>query len=199
MRIHNNLNYEHQIYSIGKEYEKEKLLSNDLSSIKISEKLGKKYCKSGSSIKKYAEFARAVDRIEKKCPGKKELILSGRYKVLRENIVRISHSSLENIKCFFKNLEIYGEKQAIERFKNQKNVCCIPEVKKTPEYNPDSSVVSLYFTIPSWCKAIDDLAKSADLSKSSIETNKKLINMLNDLDNSIIKLLMKLEEETKNE
>lgn len=199
MRIHNDLNYEHQIYSIGKEYEKEKVWHKNLSAIELSEKLGEKYYKSGSSIQKYAEFARAVDRIEKKCPGKKELLLSGKYKVLRENIVRISHSSLENIKCFFRNLELYGEKQAIEKFKNQKNVCCIPEVKKTPEYNPDSSAVSLYFTISSWCKAIDDLVKNVDLSKASVETNNKLINVLNDLDNSIIKLLMKLEEETKNE
>lgn len=197
MRIHNDLNYEHQIYSIGKEYEKEKVWHKNLSAIELSEELGEKYHKSGSSIQKYAEFARAVDRIENKCPGKKELLLSGRYKVLRENIVRISHSSLKNIKCFFRNLELYGEKQAIEKFKNQKNGCCIPEVKKTPEYNPDSSAVSLYFTIPSWCKAIDDLANDADLSKASVETNNKLINVLNDLDNSIIKLLMKLEEETK--
>ena len=74
MRIHNNLNYEHQIYSIGKEYEKEKLLHNDLSSITIFEKLGKKYHKSGSSIQKYAEFARAVDRIEIKVPDRKSVV-----------------------------------------------------------------------------------------------------------------------------
>lgn len=190
-----NLNYEQKIYLIGKEYETEKVLHKNLSAIELSEKLGEKYHKSGSSIQKYAEFARAVDRIEKKFPGKKELLLSGRYKVLRENIVRISYSSLENIKCFFKNLELYGEKQAIEKFKNQKDVQCIPEVKKTPEYSPDSGVMSLYFTIPSWCKAIDDLAKNDDLSKASIVTNNKLINVLNDLDNSIIKLLIKLEEE----
>lgn len=199
MRIHNNLNYEHQIYSIGKEYEKEKLLNNDLSSIKISEKLGKKYRKSGSSIQKYAEFARAVDRIEIKVPGKKELLLSGKFKILRESIVRISHSSPENIKRFFEELEICGEFQAIEIFKNRQNMQCVPEVKKTPEYSPASVVMSLYFTIPSWRKTIDDLSKNADLSNISIEINNKLVNVLNDLDDSIIKLLMKLEEESKNE
>ena len=46
---------------------------------------------------------------------------------------------------------------------------------------------------------IDDLSKNADLSNISIKTNKKLIDVLSDLDDSIIKLLMKLEEVTKNE
>lgn len=199
MRIHKKLNYEHQIYSIGKEYEKEKLLHNDLSSITIFEKLGKKYHKSGSSIQKYAEFARAVDRIEEKVQGKKELLLSGNFKVIRESIVRISHSTPQKIERFFEEIELCGEIQAIENFKNQQNIQCVPEVKKTPEYNPNSSVTSLYFTIPSWCKMIDDLSKNADLSNISIETNKKLIDVLNDLDDSIIKLLMKLEGKNKNE
>lgn len=199
MLIHNNLNYEHKIYSIGKEYEKEKLLDSDLSSINISEKLGKKYNKSGSSIRKYAEFARAVDRIEMKLPGKKELLLSGKHKVLRESIVRISHSSRENIERFFEEIELCGEVQAIEKFKNRQNIEGVPEVKKTPEYNPDSSVTSLYFTIPSWRKIIDDLSKNVDLCKISVETNDKLVNVLNDLDDSITKLLMKLEGKRKNE
>lgn len=199
MRIHNKLNYEHQIYTIGKEYEKEKLLNTDFSSIKISEKLGKKYRKSGSSIQKYAEFARAVDRIEIKVPGKKDLLLSGKFKVLRESIVRISHLSSENIERFFEEIEICGEIQAIEKFKNRQNTQCVPEVKKTPEYSPDSGVMSLYFTIPSWRKTIDDLSRNADLSKISVGTNNKLVNVLNDLDDAIIKLLMKLEEGTKNE
>lgn len=180
MLIHNNLNYEHKIYSIGKEYEKEKLLDSDLSSINISEKLGKKYNKSGSSIRKYAEFARAVDRIEIKLPGTKELLLSGKHKVLRESIIRISHSSLENIERFFEEIELCGEVQAIEKFKKRQNIESVPEVKKTPEYNPDSSVTSLYFTIPSWRKTIDDLSQNVDLSKISVETNDKLVNVLND-------------------
>lgn len=199
MHAYNNLNYEHKIYSIGKEYEKEKLLHNDLSSIAVSEELGKKYQKSGSSIQKYAEFARAVDRIEAKVQDKKELLLSGKFKVLRGSIVRISHSSPKTIERFFEEIELRGEFQAIENFKNKQNTQCVPEVKKTPEYNPNSSVTSLYFTIPSWCKMIDDLSKNADLSNISIKTNKKLIDVLNDLDDSIIKLLMKLEEVTKNE
>ena len=106
MHAYNNLNYEHKIYSIGKEYEKEKLLHNDLSSITVSEILGQKYHKSGSSIQKYAEFARAVDRIEAKVQDKKELLLSGKFKVLRENIVRISHSSPKTIERFFEEIEL---------------------------------------------------------------------------------------------
>ena len=147
MHAYNNLNYEHKIYSIGKEYEKEKLLHNDLSSIAVSEELGKKYQKSGSSIQKYAEFARAVDRIEAKVQDKKELLLSGKFKVLRGSIVRISHSSPKTIERFFEEIELRGEFQAIENFKNKQNTQCVPEVKKTPEYNPNSSVTSLYFTM----------------------------------------------------
>ena len=157
---------------------------------------------SHATVQKYAQFARAVEVIGEREPELATKLLSGNYKMSHENVIALSQLGAAELRAF--NDRISSKEQASEykamRGELEKAAGLTrkqePSVKDMPSYDPDSEVVGLSLTIPSWASSIDRVKSKTDFRSISDHARQELVSALHDLREKTMDTLASIEEDS---
>jgi len=226
-----NISNEMRMYLIGKRYEAEKILSartvaglnplskNEIISImraessfnksprEISVRLGEEYRISYATVKKYGQYATALDSLFKLIPDFAKKILSGIIKISQDNVIELSELNSKDVQFLYKKLS-----DEADNYIGYANICkvlpkrqspsrqpiqIIPSgsVKNMPVYDPDAEISSLAFTIPSWVSSIKRTHSAANLKETSSQAQLRLEKELLFLNETINAMLTAIREE----
>lgn len=162
--------------------------------------IGSIYHMSYTTIQKYGYYAKAIDLIRIKEPALIPKIMSGRTKISHNALMDLTKMSKEELRLLNerltkrKNKGQYSQTREVlrEQITPPKEVTSI---KDMPNYDPDSSVVELSLTIPTWKLSIERINKITDFSLVSREAKNRLIDALTQLELTIENLISNAEEE----
>ena len=212
-----NISDETRKYLIGKRYEMEKILlnnpggKNQYSKIykeneEIKEerdrihrpvtaiKLGKEYNVSTRTVLTYANYSKAIDKLNKEEPDLTQKILNGEIKVPQNQVIRISKLSPKIKNKIQKYLK--KETNSTDYLIKPKTVANEKKykIKEMPEYDPNAELVSLSFTIPSWIESLDRVLSLSKYKTATKDVKNKVKKELHNLEFSIGTMLLALEE-----
>lgn len=218
-----NISNETRKFLIGMQYETEKIIQgranplssynegNDLvdesvarlpnipSNRKTAKRIGDDNNISAASVQKYAVYTRAIEEIGKKESEIVPKILSGRYKISHENVVKMAEMSSDELKQINKRLN----RSKSPYLKYSKSRAALgdgdteiptPSIKQMPAFDPDAEVTELTLTMPSWISSIKRTRANANLDIISDSAKSKLIEALLNLKCTVNELLTILEE-----
>lgn len=155
---------------------------------------------SRATVQKYALYAKAIDSIAQKVPDVVPKILSGQYKISHNNIVELSKMSPEGICKVSRRIEALQNDPFVQ-YKNTRaeirkdTTEPRTSVKDMPAFDPDSEVIGLTLTIPSWSSSIERVRTKSDLTIISPHARQGLINALQKLINSVDDMLSVIKED----
>ena len=212
-----NISDETRKYLIGKRYEMEKILlnnpggKNQYSKIykeneEIKEerdrihrpvtaiKLGKEYNVSTRTVLTYANYSKAIDKLNTEEPDLTQKILNGEIKVPQNQVIRISKLSRKIKNKIQKYLK--KETNSTDYLIKPKTVANEKKykIKEMPEYDPNAELVSLSFTIPSWIESLDRVLSLSKYKTATKDVKNKVKKELHNLEFSIGTMLLALEE-----
>lgn len=212
-----NISDETRKYLIGKRYEMEKILlnnpggKNQYSKIykeneEIKEerdrihrpvtaiKLGKEYNVSTRTVLTYANYSKAIDKLNTEEPDLTQRILNGEIKVPQNQVIRISKLSPKIKNKIQKYLK--KETNSTDYLIKPKTVANEKKykIKEMPEYDPNAELVSLSFTIPSWIESLDRVLSLSKYKTATKDVKNKVKKELHNLEFSIGTMLLALEE-----
>ena len=212
-----NISDETRKYLIGKRYEMEKILlnnpggKNQYSKIykeneEIKEerdrihrpvtaiKLGKEYNVSTRTVLTYANYSKAIDKLNTEEPDLTQKILNGEIIVPQNQVIRISKLSPKIKNKIQKYLK--KETNSTDYLIKPKTVANEKKykIKEMPEYDPNAELVSLSFTIPSWIESLDRVLSLSKYKTATKDVKNKVKKELHNLEFSIGTMLLALEE-----
>ena len=151
-------------------------------------KIGIEFHISHSTVSKYLQYAKAIDRLKAEFPDFGRKILYEEIKVSQDNIILLAKKQEDEIKRIIANSaengkvttsDIEGRADHIE--KAVIPVAAKATVKDMPAFDPDAYVSSLTLTIPSWISSIKRTAANSDIKTLSVKARYDLVKVLNDL------------------
>lgn len=151
-------------------------------------KIGIEFHISHSTVSKYLQYAKAIDRLKAEFPDFGRKILYEEIKVSQDNIILLAKKQEDEIKRIIANSaengkvttsDIEGRADHIE--KAVIPVAAKATVKDMPAFDPDAYVSSLTLTIPSWISSIKRTAANSDIKMLSVKARYDLVKVLNDL------------------
>jgi hypothetical protein len=169
----------------------------------VREKIGKEYSLVFMTVRKYENYAEALDVIYRSCPEFVNEHLAGR---LRMSIERIESLSSLPMATVFSECRRWLSEPLETRLgrRRGKNPCStqgdkaeeLPSVsvKDMPAYDPDAEIVSLALTIPSWRSSIARVKAVSDIKETSREARLRLVEALILLKSTTDKLIYVLKE-----
>lgn len=138
---------------------------------RTSTKIGSEYHISHSTVSKYLQYAKAIDRIKSDFPDFALRILYEQIKISQDNIILLGKKQSDDISRIIINA---AESRKIStsdvKGKTEKKTAPITvsgTVKDMPVYDPDAYVSSLTLTIPSWMSSMKRAAANSDVNKLS--------------------------------
>lgn len=194
-------------FLIGRQYISERILSQhqaqerrknpgytpsviyEETALKMRKRFSAVYHVSEQTVYKYGGFAEAMVRIYSVSPELFTRIVSDKTKLAIEYVVLLSQMSRKEQKTAIHDLMLIKnntysysrfllKKEAQRRAENQ--VTSPPgSVKNMPEYNPDSPIKSLSFTVASWISSLERTRNQADLG---VVSNTALLNLKEQLE-----------------
>jgi len=164
-----------------------------------------------ASVKSLITYACAIDHLYKIAPDIADIILSGKIKLSHKHIIALAKMRLSDIRMVIDRLAsektlasvIFKEQKEHPKIKEKRgrpkgySPALLPRtsVKDIPSYDPDSQVMALSLTIPSWVSTVDKTFMNADFSKISLMARTKLKNELLELKNITDEMIVLLLEE----
>jgi len=209
-KIEGKITKECRKYLIGKFCEHEK--NNFISEIKLLDiysQIGQNFGYTGASMKNLIAYTRAIDNLYILSPGVVSAILAGKTRLPYKNVTLLAKMKTIDIRIIMKRLAC--EKTSAEIiFKEQKEQSEIKKkrgrprrnfpdsprisVKDLPPYDPDSQVMALVYTIPSWVGMIDKTFMNTDFRKISQTAQGKFSKELTELRDIVDTMIAILEE-----
>ena len=176
--------------------------------IDVYTRLGEKFGYTGASLKKLVTVARSIDYLYKTAPDIATDILAGRTRLSLLNLLLLVKMDMSDIRLVMDRLAtektsptiIFREQKERPKMKDRRGrpkgyspvLTSRTSVKDIPPYDPDSQVMALSFTVPSWVSAIDRVFMNADFRKISQLARDKLrkeLTELKDIADSVITAL----------
>ena len=217
-----NLTKEAFKYLVGKRYDAEKAMrrnaagrnqytsdsrQEDSAAHRTSRRLASEYNLTHSTVERYGQFSRSLDRIESEKPGTLPSLLSGKYRITQRNISAIASLPGGKIKTVVDTLSSYqqvGEgiplkttTKVINEHKTKqadiKKDQLVTKIKEMPEYNPDSEMNGLMLTVPTWTDMLNRI-KGVSVRCASENAKAKMRMVLNELRTAIDELRREMEE-----
>jgi len=193
-----NLTDEVRRYLIGTKFESEKKLIKNMygnnqylkSTLKpigsagTARKIGLEENISHTSVEKYGDYSRAINKLKEKTPEIVPQILSGQYKLSHNNTVALSKMKPEEIKIITDRLK--SQDRRYIPFRAAKSIIdeeseSTGTVKDMPAFDPDSEITGLTLTIPSWESSIERVMNCTDFNVASQKAKEKLCSVLDSL------------------
>lgn len=171
-----------------------------------AQRIAEKYHVAWNTVNKYATYAKALEEVRQKAPDALLQILSGKYKISHNNVIELARLSPEHIKQVMSRFELnqqpYVKYKSTRREIQETTEAAIEpalappqSIKDMPVYDPDSEIIALALTIPSWVGTINRARTSSDLSKVSPQAKEKLRLALKDLQRGISRMLHLIKED----
>ena len=172
----------------------------------IATRIGEVNHISWNTVIKYAEYARMIDAVRRSHPAIASQILWGNLKVSHDTMMTLSKMSTVQLEGVYQRLKKSGHGQS--KYKNMRTILMDgdassvrerrssrPSVKDMPTYDPDSEIVALTYTIPSWGESIRRVCEKVNFTIVTNPAKKKLTEALNSLMQEIRLLLEKVRDE----
>lgn len=217
-----NISDETRKFLIGMQYESEKIINQRKNPIgnnqcteedlveephslrsghRTAQRIGEENHVSAGTVLKYAQYARALEIIGSKEPEIVPKILSGRYKISHENVIKMAQLSAEELKTLNRHLNrsrnpYFQYNQSRNALKNSSSgVPPKPSIKDMPAFDPDADVTELALTVPTWCSSIKRTQNNANLSIISQKAREKLTAVLISLKENVDEMLSLIKED----
>ena len=213
-----NLTKEAYKYLIGKRYDAEKAIirntegknqysadnsQGDSAAQKTSKRLAIEYNLTHSTVERYGQFSRSLDKIESEKPGTLPTLLSGKCRITEKNISALANLPENKIKKVVDTLNSYqqpGEavplKTTAKVIKAQKDQerkdQLTTKIKELPEYNPDSEINGLMLTVPTWTDMLNRI-RGVPVRYASEKAKAEMHIVLNELQQAIYELRREME------
>ena len=189
-------------YALGKASRKQDILMEVSSYLDLST----------GTVLKYGIFAKCIDNIRKNDPAIAIGILEGRIKISHENILRLEKCSAWELKLIsntidsdkVSHIKSYDINKALSHSSSAEYMPTskgrylddseLP-IRKMPEYDPDSDISSLIFTIPAWINSITRAQRKTDFQQITPAAKERTIIQLNRL----VSAVFSLEEDLRKE
>lgn len=151
-------------------------------------KVGMEYHISHSTVNKYLQYSKAIDKFKAEFPDLAKGILYETIKVSQDNIILLAKMDKEDISQILANTadkgrillqDIEGRSYPIEDKSNSFDIK--GTVKEMPAFDPDGYVSSLALTIPSWISNMERAEKNSEVKMLSLKARYDLINALENL------------------
>lgn len=214
-----NISEETRKFLIGMQYETEKMISvmnaqgkNQYSSKdeepavispsrhKTAQRIASEINLCAGTVKKYAEYTRALETIGEKEPDLVTKLLSGKYKISHRETLELAKKKLEELQVINRRMNRnqssfspYSKNRPLIR-NNTTDESVGPTVKNMPTFDPDAEVTELTLTMPSWIGSIKRTQTNANLSIISEKARGKLVSTMENLIETAYDLLTKIEE-----
>jgi len=226
-----NLTEEMRKYLIGMQYESTKIASKlrnpkgnnqymlneeyipntpiiQASKISTAHRIGKENNLTHTTVRKYAAYARAIERLRKKAPDFVDKILSGKYKIAHNNIMELSRlpqykleTVINEIGKIRKSYVQYSTTRDIVQNVTNKQPPSVsepmpplPSIKDMPTFDPDAPFIELSLTIPSWIGSLQRAYVNINSTPISENAKAKLTAALVNLNEQIDKIIIILSE-----
>lgn len=173
-----------------------------------SRRLAGEYNLTYSTVERYGEYSRSLDKIEEKHPGVLPSLLSGQCRISQENIMILSklpgaqmRQTLDKIMGTDGRLQPTSLKEtdgfiaSVRKDRQEKKRLLTPKVKEMPEYNPDADLNGLAYTIPTWVEMIRRLS-GVPIRYASGEAKHKMQDALVGLQRAITDMQKEMEDGT---
>ena len=183
-----NISEDTKRYLIGKRYEAEKVINarknpkgiNQYTIQKMGKSmsnrertatlLGKEYNVASATVRKYAYYARTIDKLAKKEPELVPEIFKGNIKISYSSMSKLNKKHKETLKNIKKEIDKKPQKNIsyseLKKMIPERTVNTIQvKVKETPIYDPDADISSLAYTIPAWVSSIERTFSLVDFNK----------------------------------
>ena len=155
-----------------------------------------------STVQKYSVFAKCVDNIRKKDPSIAKGILDGEIKISHKNLLELERFSSWELKLFktcitpgrishVVNADIDNvirhrpSSKTLSVTKGKPIVDSELPIRKLPQYDPDSEISNLIYTIPTWISSIARSQKNTDFQQITPLARNRTLDQLNRLSQAI--------------
>ncbi len=165
---------------------------------KVSFRLAKAYHLCHTTVERYGDLSRALDRIEEKKPGTLPSFLSGRCRLPRQRLEALSRLPEEKLGPALDRLmnePAPASGRGGARRGGKKKSSLDTKVKEMPKFNPDGDINAAAYTVPSWCETLARLTRSG-ARYASPEARRRLSDALGRLVLVAADLRSELEERT---
>lgn len=177
----------------------------EATAIQIAKRIGADHCISYETVRKYNNYASAIDYLYALEPLFVQKILQGAIHISHETLMEIKEMNrveLTRIARYFLDenerkptFAKYRAKQDEKKANRRNTVILAGSVKEMPDYDPDAEIVSLALTIPSWIGSIQRTKRNTDYSKISDKARARSICQLQELSDAAESLRIILKEE----
>lgn len=176
--------------------------------------IAREYGLSHFAVHSYKDIANAVDTIASKDPRLSDRYLAGSLRISQTDLITISELPQQFVRSLMNALIRQGKKncksedilealsakdrnrenQSAKERRRATSMVGQPSVKDMPSFDPDSEVVGLSLTMPSWASSIDRVFRNTDVESISETAKKKLNHELIALRDSVEIFLLAIEE-----
>lgn len=156
----------------------------------VLERISSEYKLSSATLRRYAVFGRGLDQLEKRYPGTRNRILTGKLEVARvhmTDLLSMPQSELremiDNPKC--RRLVPPKQEKAENRIANgntrTKVIRLNTGIKQMPAFDPDAELKGLTFTVSAWKNAVSRAKEKTDFNKATVVGRYRLKHALDEL------------------
>ena len=154
----------------------------------LARDLGDKFHVAHSTIERYAQYSRAIDRMADVVPTIIPKIMTGEVHIGVKSMIRLAGLPEYEIEHVVSKIDqgnlgetgadaiihaVAKEHASIPTISNPKPIT-VPSVKDVPAFDPDADVTSLTLTIPSWESSILRVKENANLVNVSVKAKMEL-------------------------
>ncbi len=154
-----------------------------------AEKIGKEYNISETTVRRYAQLSKVVNKISETNPDILKQVKSGNINLTRDVVCALSLEQKENNQS--KSEKTARKRRTFQRIKKKF------QIKEMPLYSPNAEFESLAHTIPSWQGSIDRVLLNKNIDTISEDVKKQLKQELEKIKFSIETMLYALEESSE--
>lgn len=168
----------------------------------VLEKISREYRISSATLRRYSVFGKGLDQLEKRYPGVRNRILTGKLEVARvhmNDLLAMPRSELremiDNPKCqrLVPPKQEKTENRNPNRNARTKNVKLKTGIKQMPAFDPDAELKGLTFTVGAWKNAVSRAKNNTDFSRTTVVGRYRLKDALDELLKEINELNSMLE------
>lgn len=168
----------------------------------VLERISDEYRLSSATLRRYAVFGKGLDQLEKRYPGTRNRILTGKLEVARVHMTELLsmppselREMIDNPKC--RRLVPPKQEKTENRMANgnarKKNIRLKTGIKQMPTFDPDAELKGLTFTVSAWKSAVNRAKEKTDFNKATVVGKYRLRQALEELQIEINKLNRMLE------
>ena len=161
---------------------------------RVSITIGQEFCLNCHTIEKYGAYAAAMDKVSEKDQELFEMIMTGKKKIDRNQVIRLVQNNFRGIRALKSsyNTADVNKPSAIDDVVAKSGTRLITNevplsvgIKEMPAFDPDMELNGLALTIPAWTAAIARAVSKSDMALVSEKAKEHIKESLKRLEKQI--------------